>query len=308
MILPRKGRDVVSFIIALAIVGCGAWFLVAWWDHFQERHQSLVQSRPYVYHNDVPFKAALLWEEKVLIAPIDGKVSFPGGIAPRRVAKGDLVAVVTGGEGSRRLFAPSPGYFAASVDGNEGKWRYADLWLDEKPLPDPGRKVNIAEGTILRKGDPLGVFLPQPQELRAIGYVDRLPSVEADMGRGFIRLRLRETDLPFRATLRVSRDLGPRFKVYLTLPFFPSDFLKERIRTFILSGEERTGVVLPEAAVVLRQGKQGVFVVQGQTVSFREVQGLPVPGKQFLVVEGLRAGEVVVARGGRAKEGKIRLW
>lgn len=308
MPFPWKGRDVAAFLVSLVIIGAGAVFLLAWWDHFQERNQPLVQARPYVYQSDVPFRVALLWEEKILTAPMAGTVSFPRGRGPTRVAKGDLVAVVSGQGGARRVYAPSPGYFAASVDGLEGSWRYADLWLGEKPLPPgPARKA-IAEGTLLGRGDPLGIFVPQPQELRAIGYIDSLPAVAADMARGFVRLRLRQTDLPFQAPLRVFRDLGGRFKVYLTLPLFPPYFLDGRLRTFILSGEERKGVILPETSVVHRRGTLGVFTVQGQTVAFREIKGIPVPGKQFLVTEGLHAGEIVAARGSRAKEGTIRLW
>lgn len=308
MALGRRTKKVTAFCASALVVAAGGWFLLAWWDHFQERNQDLVQARPFVYRNDVPLNVALLWEERVVAAPLSGKVSFPGGGASLRVAKGDVLAVVTGPEGARRVTAPSPGYFAPLLDGHEGKWRYADLWFGEKALVDPGGRVAVASGTALAKGDPLGVFVPQPQELRAIGYVDRNPSSEADMARGTIRIRLKEKDLPFPATVRVSRDLGARFKVYLTLPLFPLEFLDRRIASFILSGEEHVGVVLPESAVVHRQGRQGVFVVQGQTVSFREVLGLPVSGRQFLVTEGLKAGEVVVVRGARAKEGNVRLW
>ena len=308
MVLPWRGRDVVAFLISLVIVAAGLWFLFSWWDHFQERHQELVQARPFVYRNDVPLRVVLLWEERLLTAPLAGKVSFPEGGATRRVAKGTVLAVVSGTAGTRRVVASSPGYFTTFLDGQEGSWRYTDLWLGERPLADPGPRVAVAEGTILAKGDPLGVFIPQPQELRAISYVDRTPSSESDMARASVRLRQQEKGLPFPATVRVFRDLGARFKVYLTLPLFPLEFLEGRSRTFILSGEEHVGVVLPQTAVVHRRGKQAVFVVQGQTVSFREVLGLPVSDRQFLVTEGLKAGEVVVARGARAKEGKVRLW
>ncbi|QTX33120.1 hypothetical protein KAR29_04265 [Aminithiophilus ramosus] len=308
MALGRRTKNVTAFFASVLVVAAGGWFLLAWWDHFQERNQDLVQARPFVYRNDVPFHVALLWEERVVTAPLAGKVSFPGGGTSLRVAKGDVLAVVAGPEGARRVAAPSPGYFTTLLDGQEGKWRYADLWFGERALADPGGRVTVAAGTMLAKGDPLGVFIPQPQELRAIGYVDRTPASEADMARGSVRIRRKEKDLPFPATVRVFRDLGARFKVYLTLPLFPLEFLDGRIGTFILSGEEFVGVVLPETAVVHRQGRQGVFVVQGQTVSFREVLGLPVSGRQFLVTEGLKAGEVVVARGARAKEGKVRLW
>jgi hypothetical protein len=59
----------------------------------------------------------------------------------------------------------------------------------------------------------------------------------------------------------------------------------------------------------MTNGRQGVLVVEGGVTTFRDVHGMPISSGRFVVTEGLKAGEIVIEEGGKAKEGgRVLLW
>ncbi len=301
-------KDILYILACVIMVGGTALFLSAWWNHFRQKSPPVVVGTPFVFREEVPFECRLVWDEEILRAPGDGSVHYPGGRKPHLVKKDDLLVVVRGGGRSWKVRAPGVGYFVGGSDGLEGRWDYLSLWRGEGPLPDVPELTFLPEGASVLQGRIVGKFLPQPQKLRAVGYVDGTKKIIEEIHRGVLDLRRRALDLPFAAPVRVARPLGWRRKVYLTLPLFPPDFLRQRSLDLSLCLARLTGVLVPEAAIFQRGGIQGLFVVEGQICRFRQVDGRPVGEGKFLVTEGLRSGEIVVAEARRAKEGKVQLW
>jgi hypothetical protein len=94
----------------------------------------------------------------------------------------------------------------------------------------------------------------------------------------------------------------------MTLPFFPASIITARgFSCSVLTGNRR-GVSVPDSAVILREGKMGVLMVQGSMTEFTEVEGFPTDGDNFFITKGVLPGNVVVLRADKVKEGVVRLW
>ena len=68
------------------------------------------------------------------------------------------------------------------------------------------------------------------------------------------------------------------------------------------------GVMAPDTAVVTRDGKQGVFLVQGSVTRYVEVEGFPADEGYFFITKGVLPGNQLILYADKNKEGAVRLW
>ena len=189
---------------------------------------------------------------------------------------------------------------------------YAKLWPGITEFPAFRPAESLENGAPLRKGDALGKLVPQPQELRCIAYLDKTASLEREIARGFLNIKTEPQGKSRRADVRASFDVRPSFsaghkiKVYLTLPFFPPSLLSSRAFSCSVLTRDMQGVAIPDTAVILRGGKQGVFLVKGNLTEFTEVEGFHADEENFFITKGLVPGNIVVQYADKFKEGIIR--
>jgi hypothetical protein len=249
-----------------------------------------------------------LWNEEVIASPLAGTVKFPQGAGPLRVSKGAVVAIVTSGSSSASIRAKEEGYFIAGLDGSEGQWKYSTLWPGQKELPEPPPVKMMNDSVSVGKGEPVGKIIPQPQELRLIGYADMTGDVTEKLASNKVMVKMDTLDTPSRAYVRVYDVIGHKAKIYMDIPWFPPQILLSRRYDLILETGEMSGVAVPESSVGVNDGKKGVYVLKGSEASFVEVKGKIIDGSKFLVTEGLRLGDAVIVDAYGAREGKVRLW
>jgi len=291
------------FIVTIIVAGAVALYL-AWWRHYQEMHPRVAWAQPWMHVEEHPLDVALLWREEVLRADRDGEIHFSRGNAPFRVAKGDVLAVI----GGKAFRAPGAGYFVPALDGKENSWLFGAIWEGDGPIPSAPQARFISSGSRIKKGDPLGKFLPMPQDLRFVAYVTRTPAVDRDVRRNVLSVRTGKDVPPIVAVIRTAKHFGVRTKVYCSLPVFPLELLPRRNEQWILEGAAMTGVVIPQGAVTVRNMREGVFLVTGSSVRFQEVTGLPISERRFLVTEGLVPGALILLSAEGAREGRVKLW
>jgi len=250
----------------------------------------------------------LLWDEEVLAAPRDGNVKYPSGRGPIRVPRGAVVARISSGNAAAEVKAPNDGYFVAGLDGSEENWRYSLLWpgINELPAPTPIRMIN--DEALVSKGENIGKLVPQPQELRMIGYVDLTEEMKDCLNANRVMAKMDELDTSSRAFVRVFETYGHRAKVYINIPWFPPKMLMSRKYNLLVETGETTGVTIPESAIGIKDGRQGAFIIKGSDSSFIEVKGRPIDGSTFLVTEGLKLGDAVIVDAYSAREGKVQIW
>jgi len=293
-------------LLAVILAGSASAYL-AWWSNFNSMRPEFAVAEPFSIHEKTKARTVLLWSESVLASPLDGAVHYPQGVEPVRVSKDETVAEVISGNRKAVIRAPQSGYFLPGLDGLEGKWNFSDLWPGDGQLPAVSKFRRIGEGSRVGRGDPVGKILPQPQELRAIAYVDAEEAVRRQIGNGILRFSL-AGERPQRATVRAVQDFGPKVKAYLSLPVFPLWIAVSREREFEFYQGEQMGIVLPESAILQKEGKLGVFAFVSGKLEYLPVLGQPLPGSRFLVTSGLRAGDLVLSRAEAGAERKVLLW
>jgi hypothetical protein len=287
--------------IVLLVMGVVELYLL-WLDNYNMWHPEVVSATAMGYVEELPLVGALVWDERVLTAPREGVVTYLSP-RPRRVQKGEKVAAIDG----VAIKADVAGYFSPILDGQEGTWVYAKLWPGSQ-FPPIGAPEPLQEGVFLEKGQPLGKLAPQPQDLRCIAYLDKTRSLEQDIKRGFIEIKTEPTGKSRQAAVRASVDMGQKVKVYLTLPFFPPEVLAARTFSCSVLAGSQEGVAVPHSAVIMRNGKEGVLMVQGRVTEFTQIEGFPADEENFFITKGVMPGSLVVLYADKVKEGVVRLW
>ncbi|MDR3264609.1 MAG: hypothetical protein LBT15_01220 [Synergistaceae bacterium] len=287
----------------MVVLGIVARVYLFWLDHYNMLHPEVVQATVMGYVEELPLDGILVWDEQLVTAPRDGVLTYPSS-HPRRVAKGEAVAAIDG----KALRVEAPGYFFPALDGQEGKWVYSRLWPGISDFP-PVRPARFVEsGARLLRGDPIGKLVPQPQDLRCIAYLDRTPALDRDIKLGYINVRTEPHGRDRKAAVRAFVSAGQKIKVYITLPFFEPSLLVSRAFSCSVTTGDRQGVLLPDSAVVLREGKLGVLMVKGNLTEFTEIEGFPADGDNFFITKGILQGNLVVLHADRFKEGVVMLW
>lgn len=306
----RHGFSLI-YVLAVAVVVLVAFFAyAAWWFHYREVHPEVVAAMPTLYAEEILSEGWLLWHEDILATPYAGKILYSKPHEVRRVFKGEVVATVETGKERISLASHDAGYFVPGLDGAEGAWRFSEVWLS---LGSPKAKASFKwfeNGRALERGDPIGKVIPMPQDLRCVAFVAATSDVRRAVESGRLSIKLTPKGLPLSTEVLASEDLGGVYKIYLSLsPYFPSSVATSRKLSFYVFVGQRLGVEVPESSVVMRGGKQGVWVVKGGVTTFRSVHGVPTSSGRFVVTEGLMAGEIVIEDGSKAKEGRrVLLW
>ncbi len=230
------------------------------------------------------------------------------GTDPIRVYKGAVVAKVTSGGNVHEIKAPAEGYFVAGVDGREENWRYASLWPGAEAFPNVGRVKTIKDGASVKSGTPIGKIVPQPQDLRFIGYADLTGGLGEKLAANRVMVKMDALDTPSRAQVRVYETFGHRAKIYLGMPWFPPELVLSRNYDLMIEAGEASGVVVPESAVTMRDGRVGTYVIKGSEAEFHDVEGRLVDGGRYLVTKGIQLGDAVIVDAEAAREGRVKLW
>lgn len=247
--------------------------------------------------------AVLLWEEVLVRSGASGPVSFPLGTEPSRVRAGGLVARV----GPSSIYSPEAGIFCPFLDGLEGEVSFQEIWVLGRLPEEVAARARPRRPSEVSRGEAVGKVV-LPMEVRAIGYLPSNRYTREAVRRGFLSLRAEPDQLWDRAEVFMWEDAGSVLKAALKLDLFPNDWAKRRVRTFEVLASRLEGLVVPEGAVLVREGRVGVLVVDGGVLRFRPVKVFPLGGGKALVEEGLSLGEVVVADPSYSKEGDRIAW
>ncbi|NLG94173.1 MAG: hypothetical protein GX487_02295 [Acetomicrobium flavidum] len=305
----RKNLAQIAYgIWCLVLVSLAVFVFLAWQNHHYYTHPDVVTAKPALHIDEFPLEGWLLWDEDVIKAPVSGTLKFINGGKVARVAKGEAIAVIEG-TGRRAILASRAGYLVPALDGEEGRWNFARVWLDYDNLPKEVKAKPIPQGSYVQAGMPIGKIVPLPQVLRCVFYVYLTPRVREYLNKNVLWIRLDELDMPLRVEVLTKEAVGLKVRVNVALaPYFPAHVTINRKLSFKLYERKVHGVLVPEKSVIFKGGKQGLYVVSKGLAVFREIKGMPVEGNMFFVEEGLLPGEIVISDGDRAREGRVFLW
>ena len=277
-----------------------------WYEDYKFSHPRIIEAVTINYSEEQPLNGILLWDEQLIYATKSGFLSYPSP-RPRMVAKGEILAAIDGSA----IYAPYPAYFYPGLDGQEGNWVYPKLWPDFAPYPDFEDSKLIENGTYLKRGEPIGKLIPQPQILRCITYLDTSPSLERalkDKNSPTIRIRTEDEGKERKAEVVAVKSSGQKLKVYLRLPFFPPNLLKSRRFNASVITDIQKGILVPDTAVITRDGKNKVFILQGNSLISQDIEGFPADEENFFIEKGVRHGDKLIHDAGAIKDENGRIW
>lgn len=281
-----------------------------WYENYTLSHPRIIEAVTANYSEEQPLEGILLWDEQLIYAPQSGILTYPSP-RPHMVSKGEILAAIDG----TAVRAPYPAYFYPGLDGQEGSWVYPKLWPDFAPFPEFQDASLIENGTPLQRGDPIGKLVPQPQVLRCIAYLDSTPSLAKTLSSktaGSIRIRTEYEGKDRKAEVVAVKSSGQKLKVYLRLPFFPPAVLRSRAFTASVVTDIQQGVMIPDSAVITRQGRNMVFVVRGNSPELQAVEGFPADERNFFIEHGLHPGSKLILNADRINrnfgDDNMRIW
>ena len=301
----KRSFRITYWLGVAAIAALWAWGFKSYFNRYEYLHPGITWAVPGIEINVVKVKGLLLWKETLLKAPASGQLSFPLGKGPVRVARGAVVARV----GGREVKAFQQGYFVAGVDGQESRWRYSELWQEGAEFfQKPAKLRFIADGAPASRGGTIGKIIEQPQDLRFLGYMKLKGDAEEQIRRKKFRVRMDVDDTVSRADIRVTQKSGELTKIYVTMPWFPPDLVLSRNYTLTIDAGLTKGALVPESAILEKNGSRGLYLVRGARVIFTPVEGVMIENNKFLVTNGISVGDAIVENAAEAREGRIQLW
>ncbi|MBQ9389169.1 MAG: hypothetical protein IJU07_03225 [Synergistaceae bacterium] len=304
----RKGlpQRLLYYSIILFIVMMGYRVYASWYENYKHSHPQVIDAVTTNYSEEQPLNGILLWDEHLIYATQDGFLTYPSP-RPRMVSKGEILAAIDGSA----IYAPYPAYFYPALDGQEGNWVYPKLWPDFAPYPEFNDAALIENGTYLQRGEPIGKLVPQPQTLRCIAYLDSSPSLERTLRNKTnpsIKIRTEYEGKERKAEVVAVKSSGPKLKVYLRLPFFPPSLLRSRRFTASVVTDVQKGILVADTAVITKEGKNRVFILQGNSPIPQEVEGFPADEKNFFIEKGVRHGDKLILDAETIKDANERIW
>ncbi|MBQ3403551.1 MAG: hypothetical protein IJG65_09335 [Synergistaceae bacterium] len=304
----RRGLPfrILNYSVLVFIFVMGYRVYAAWYEDYKLSHPHVIEAVTTNYSEEQPLEGILLWDEHLIYAPQDGILTYPSP-RPRIVSKGEILAAIDG----TAIRAPYPAYFFPGLDGQEGNWVYPKLWPDFSPFPEFQDASLIENGTLLRRGDPIGKLVPQPQTLRCIAYLDYSPSLDRALRNKSdptIRIRTEYEGKERKAEVVAVKSSSQKLKVYLRLPFFPPGLLRSRSFTASVVTDVQRGIMVPDTAVITKDGKNQVFILQGNSPVSHEVEGFPADEKNFFIEKGVRHGDKLILDAGMIKDENGRIW
>ena len=293
--------SIIVFIFIMAYRVYRVWF-----ENYRLSHPQIIEAVTTSYSEEQPLEGILLWDEHLIYAPQDGILTYPSP-RPRMVSKGEILAAIDG----TAVRAPYPAYFYPGLDGQEGNWVYPKLWPDFASFPEFQDASLIENGTIMHRGDAIGKLVPQPQVLRCIAYLDYTPSLERALGNKenpFIRIRTEYEGKERKAEVVAVKSSVQKLKVYLRLPFFPPGLLRSRSFTASVVTDIQKGIMVPDTAVITKDGKNQVFILQGNSPVSQDVEGFPADERNFFIEKGVRHGDKLILDASMIKDATERIW
>ena len=312
--MNRRQRKIIqrfiNYVVFIVILMIGYRFYNLWYEKYKLSNPQLIEAVSTNYSEEQPLNGILLWDEQLIYAPQDGILTYPSP-RPHYVSKGEIVAALDG----VAVRAPYPAYFYPALDGQEGNWVYPKLWPDFAPFPESQNAKLIENGTFLGRGEPIGKLIPQPQVLRCIAYLEYTPSLAKALNNKdnpAVRIRTEFEGKERKAEVVAVKSSGQTLKVYLRLPFFPPNSLRSRIFNASVVTDIQKGVMVPDTAVITREGKNMVLIVNGNSTELHAIEGFPADEENFFIEKGVQPGNKLILNADAIninfKDENLRIW
>lgn len=244
--------------------------------------------------------ALVFYIESVLKSPASGRLVWLKRDG-ERVKKGSIVAKV----GERAVLAETAGILFHEVDDLANLWRLDEAW-NRGWLNFPlGGSTKVEDGLMVKAGVPIGSirdnlnidllvrvkredFVPKWYDDKRVLLV--FPSLGEERVAKVLRVKPLDNEILMHFRL-VGWDNLPKFRSISV------KLVKRRL----------SGVVIPINAIIIKEGKSGVYLVRGGRVFFKEIKFKELSSAVAITLD-LKEGDRVVVEPDRVSEGVFVRW
>jgi len=248
----------------------------------------------------VETRALLFYEESSLVASSAGKLTWLKKHG-ERVRKGSPVAKV----GDRVLYAGSAGILLHNVDEVTGFWRLEEAWAKGDMDLFISKPKEIEDGAMVKPGALIGRisdniffyllvrvkredFYPKWYDEKRVLLI--FPSIGKEKEAKLLRLKSLGNDLLMLLSFTGWDELSG-------LRYLNVKLVKRRLM----------GAVIPINAIIIKEGKSGVYLVRGGRVFFKELKFREL-GSALALTLDLKEGDRIVVEPDRVSEGSFIRW
>ncbi|MDK2871226.1 MAG: hypothetical protein PWQ16_578 [bacterium] len=245
-------------------------------------------------------KAFVFCKSSLVVSPASGKVEWIKGNGDR-VRRGSVVAKV----GGKVVLAESSGILLHGIDELSGIWNLESVWQEGKLTPFFGESKVIRNGTRVEAGLPIGeirdnLLIRLVLELkREDFYADWLDKKRISI---FFPSFGREEE----STLEDVKPVGNKLLLLLSFTGW-DDIVKFRTVDVRLVKRKFMGAIIPVNAIIIKEGKSGVYMVRGGRVFFREIKFREL-SSALAVTSDLKEGERIVIEPDKVSGGAFIRW
>lgn len=289
------------FVIA-AVSALVLWAAYQWvWPLLANPFIDMAVLKQETLADQVTVEALIVRNETVVRAPSDGVLEPEAG-GGDRVSSGARVGVIRGPSAGAAVFAPHAGLVYWNVDGLEEVLQAGSV-LDADAVPVLSPSAPLAGDTIA-KGEPLFRVVDnlRPVLLHLNVPSGVLPQSMLREGESW-RVLLEGEEFRGRVTLILSGNGVTRAE--LSVNEYPDALLRERRVPCGVITREMSGFIVPRAALVLRSGNTGVYLLRKDRIEWRPVRvEAQLGGNVQISGEALTEGGLYVVNPWLAADGR----
>jgi len=235
-------------------------------------------------------EAIVLNKEELTSAQFEGR--FENIVAEReKTGKGSLVGYYISSRGQTPLRAPVSGIFMRRTDGLEEVFKEINL---QAVTPEVYKyKIRtVAEDKPIQVGQPVYKIVNNLEPTRLLVHLP-LDQIDFDIvAKQRANILLAGKDLGKATIKEMKQDFGEMLMI-MEFTDFREELLNHRYIEVELVFDSRSGYLVPEKALIEKEGKKGVYCTKQEDITFKPVNILKIKNGKA-VVEGLNKNDLLV--------------
>lgn len=289
---------VALFSIVIVISACLFYFRVE--SASQPPKVSTLSIKLEKVEESLETEAFVFCDGGVLISPASGKISWLRKEG-ERVKRGSIVAKV----GDKNVSAERSGILLCKVDDFSGIWKLDDVWAKGVLNFSFGRVNVIEEGTVVKAGSAIGEIRDN-LSIKLLLKIRREDFYAKWLERRIIPLSFPHFKKEEESKLLEIKPLGDEMLLLLSLTGW-DELVAFRSLNVRLIKRKLIGAIIPINAIIIKDGKTGVYMVRGGRVFFKEIKFREL-SSALAITSDLKDGDRIVVEPDRVSEGAFIRW
>lgn len=302
---PRRFIPAVALLFcALAVTLWGVWYGAAWaksavlarlLDVRLLAREEIVKT--------TPVEGVLIRREETVKAPAPGKLRLLARDGERLRVGAPLAEIQ--GVSSHKVWSPGAGVFCTHLDGLEGLLvpGMIDV-LDMGAVERISNNREVAGGGEVTGGELIGKLVDNLQPVLIYIKLDNPGDDAARLWKKGTAVHLLCNGRELTGGITEVRGGGDGLGMFIEVEKYPESFVHERYQRLELVTRRVAGWLVPERALVFKDGKPGIYVVSKQILRWMPVTARDnVDGKVAISGEGLSEALRYVSNPAWAREG-----